>query len=130
MRKMRIGKKPLRLLVLASILSISLTGCSGDSYQAVDLSETKAEVSSVERAAVSIDGTMSGEFVEQTGDAAELNEEETESVEETVSYEDESGQIIVTADMLNVRKTDSTESGIYVQLPQGEILDFTGFNDE
>ena len=31
---------------------------------------------------------------------------------------------------MNVRKTDSTDAGIYVQLPQGEILERTGFNEE
>lgn len=134
MRKRKIGQKPLRLLILAAMMSAVVTGCSGSGYQAVDLSETTGIVNTAEPSTVSIGGITYGETAvkEENGEISDVqNTEETEPMEEeTIAYEEAAGQIIVTADMLNVRKTDSTDAGIYVQLPQGDLLEFTGYNEE
>ena len=134
MRKKKIGQKPLRLLILAAMMSAVVTGCSGSGYQAVDLSETTGIVNTAEPSTVSIGGITYGETAvkEENGEISDVqNTEETEPMEEeTIAYEEAAGQIIVTADMLNVRKTDSTDAGIYVQLPQGDLLEFTGYNEE
>lgn len=125
----KIGQKPLRLLVLAVVMIAVLAGCGSSGYQAAELLDTAASSIQEGPAAVSIGGTAV-----ETGDEDEMSADgedaPDETSEETIAYEEVQDRIIVTADVLNVRKTDSTDAGIYVQLPQGEILERTGFNEE
>lgn len=133
MSGMRIGQKPLRLLVLAAVMVAVLAGCGSSGYQAAELLDTTAASTQEGPTVVSIGGTAIEPGL-VTGDedarSADGEADTDETLEETIVYEEVQDRIIVTADVLNVRKTDSTDAGIYVQLPQGEILERTGFNEE
>lgn len=131
------GTKPLRLLVLAGVLAFALAGCGTSRYETVDLNLQTADGSAEskegteqapEMLSITLgETTVSGPGQNETGSgdgAAGTPEIETSGYQETDDY------IVVTTDALNVRETDSTDSRIFVQLPAGEILHRTGYNEE
>ncbi|MBQ5659799.1 MAG: N-acetylmuramoyl-L-alanine amidase, partial [Lachnospiraceae bacterium] len=54
----------------------------------------------------------------------------SESEEMSPVYQETDDYIIVTADMLNIRAEDRTDARIYIQLPRGEILHRTAYNEQ
>ena len=134
------ARKPLRLLVFGLVMMLLLSGCGASKYEAVDLSvpgssaETAADVqnSAVETAAIEEKPAI---VLGETGVAEQTAEDEavtpvSESEERNMEYQDTDDYVIVTADILNVRAEDNTESRIYAQLPTGEILHRTAYNDQ
>ena len=133
-------RKPLRFLVFGLVMTLLLSGCGASKYEAVDLSvpgssaETAADVqnSAVETAAIEEKPAI---VLGETGVAEQTAEDEavtpvSESEERNMEYQDTDDYVIVTADILNVRAEDNTESRIYAQLPTGEILHRTAYNDQ
>ncbi len=133
-------RKPLRLLVFGLVMTLLLSGCGASKYVAVDLSvpgssaETAADIENpaVQTAAI---GEKPAIVLGETGAAERTAEEEAvtlvlESEERNMEYQDTDDYVIVTADILNVRAEDNTESRIYAQLPTGEILHRTAYNDQ
>ncbi len=133
-------RKPLRLLILVSVLALVLSGCSVSKYEAVDLSmpgssETTANFQNLvpesstareDKPTIRLGETdVKGETAGKEAADAPL---ETEAV--NLEYQKTDDYIIVTADVLNVRAEDNTESRIYVQLPKGEILHRTAYNEQ
>ena len=135
----QVNRKPLRLLILTCVVSLMLSGCGASKYEAVDLSipgnsaeivmdiqEPSAEQAAIEEKPVIRLGET--EANEETG-----NEENAEVLSESedmnLEYQETDDYLIVMTDMLNVRAEDNTESRIYIQLPAGEILHRTAYND-
>ncbi len=135
----QVNRKPLRLLILTGAAIMMLSGCGASKYEAVDLSIPGSSAESVldvqESAADSVSGekpmiklgesdakeeTVSEESVEVPSEPEELN----------LEYQETDDYIIVTADLLNVRAEDRTDARIYIQLPRGEILHRTAYNDQ
>ena len=129
-------RKPLRLLVFGLVMTLLLSGCGASKYEAVDLSvpgssaETAADVqnSAVETAAIEEKPAI---VLGETGAGEQIAEAEavtpvSESEERNMEYQDTDDYVIVTADILNVRAEDNTESRIYAQLPTGDH--FSGEN--
>jgi len=110
-------------------MAVLLGGCGGTAkYQAMDLeAATAARESEAADGETVISMSGSGESLAET-----QKEEETpaETTEETKAYEPADDTVAVTADVLNVRKADSKEAGIYVQLKTGDRLHRTGYNEE
>lgn len=134
------ARKPLRLLVFGLVMMLLLSGCGASKYEAVDLSvpgssaETAADVqnSAVETAAIEEKPAI---VLGETGATEQTAEDEavtpvSESEERNMEYQDTDDYVIVTADILNIRAEDNTESRIYAQLPTGEILHRTAYNDQ
>ena len=105
------NRKLLRLLVLMSMLILLLSGCGASKYESVDL--TVGESAAIE---------------ETVTEMAVMSIDVTEAVVQ--KYLETDDYVIVTADLLNVRVEDNTESRIYVQLPAGEILHRMAYNDQ
>ena len=146
MRTHRTGQKPLRLLLLLAVffmIVLVTSGCTVQKYEAIDLGTTTVEETTAAEV-VSI-GALSG--TAESGESAEgpenrsipESEPETESgesqAEETETdpdtadeYRETEDRVVVTADLLNVRETDSTDARILVQLKSGEALTRTGYN--
>ncbi|MBQ7796688.1 MAG: N-acetylmuramoyl-L-alanine amidase [Lachnospiraceae bacterium] len=131
MSKFRLGEKPLRLLILAAVTVLMLGGCAGRQYEPVEqgaVFETTAAAENTERMAFTI-----GETTEAAvgADQANAGEDTTEASEtEARVYEEVHDWVVVTADVLNVRETDSTDARIYVQLKNGDVLERTGYHEE
>jgi len=130
-RMIQIGKKSLRLLVLTCTAILMLSGCGASKYEAVDLSvpgssaETVTESAAAEKTAIVLGETGAAEETIAT----ETIEPASETEEVNLVYQEADDYIVVVTDMLNVRAEDNTGSRIYVQLPTGEILHRTGYND-
>lgn len=146
MRTHRTGQKPLRLLLLLTVffmIALVTSGCTAQKYEAIDLETTTVEETTAAEV-VSI-GALSG--TAESGESAEelenrsISESESETVsgdsqaEETETdpdtadeYRETEDRVVVTADILNVRETDSTDARILVQLKSGEELTRTGYN--
>ncbi len=137
------GRKPLRLLILAGALALILSGCGASKYESVDLSmpgvgvETVVDannpaqneaVKSTENPAIVLGETTAEETL--ADNPVDADGQETDQEEKNLVYQDTDDYVIVTADVLNVREADNTESRIFVQLPTGEILHRTAYNDE
>ena len=134
------NRKLLRLLVLISMLILLLSGCGASKYEAVDLTvpgsiaetvtaeqDSSAEtVVSGERPTIKLGESASNEEIVQE----ELNRATVETEEARSEYIETDDYVVVTADLLNVRSEDNTESRIYVQLPAGEILHRTAYNNQ
>ena len=135
----QVNRKPLRLLILTGAAILMLSGCGASKYEAVDLSmpgssaESVSDVQNptVESAAEEIPTIRLGESVasEETV-SAETEAALSESEEMSPVYQETDDYIIVTADMLNVRAEDRTDARIYIQLPRGEILHRTAYNEQ
>ena len=146
MRTHRTGQKPLRLLILLTIfflVALVTSGCTAQKYEAIDLETTTAEettaaevvsigalsgsAESGERAAVPENRGIpeSEPETESGGSQAEETETDPDTADEYLETED---RVVVTADLLNVRETDSTDARILVQLKNGEQLSRTGYN--
>jgi len=126
---MRKGKT-LRLLFLFLAMAVILTGCGGTAeYQAMDLEAATAPRSMEDTAGETV--ISMGETMADTDEAAGESENASEeTTEETRKYEPVDEMVAVTADVLNVRKADSQDAGIYVQLKNGDTLHRTGYNEE
>ncbi|MBR5268755.1 MAG: N-acetylmuramoyl-L-alanine amidase [Lachnospiraceae bacterium] len=122
------------------MLILLLSGCGASKYEAVDLT---IPGSMAETVTAESDSTV--EIVETEEKptirlgAAVANEESVqedlakttvESGEVKAEYLETDDYVIVTADLLNVRSEDNTTARIYVQLPAGEILHRTAYNDQ
>ncbi len=148
------GRKPLRLLIFVGLLVLvfALCGCGASKYEAVDLSmpgtsvnggqqevgngasETQSDGADVaagtEKPAIVLGGTASEES------ASAMNETESETMnpefagEESIAYTETDDYVKVIADTLNVREYDNTNSRIYIQLPQGEVLHRIAYNSQ
>lgn len=158
MMKFNVGQKPLRLLLSAASLAVAgvlmagvLTGCSGSKYEAVDLTERAADgvegqaasdgdaaadlagivAGNVSMTMVSLDDRMGNTADGSAGEEhADLPEGAEADEEDGTAYQDVDDWVVVTADVLNVRRTDDTSARIYVQLKTGDVLERTGYNDE
>ena len=134
------NRKPLRLLVLTSMMILLLSGCGASKYEAVDLTVPGSmaenvmleQDSTVETAVTEEKPTI--RLGESVGNEEIVQEDmltaSTGSGEGNAEYLEADDYVIVTADLLNVRSEDNTESRIYVQLPAGEILHRTAYNDQ
>ena len=135
----QVNRKPLRLLILTGAAILMLSGCGASKYEAVDLSMPGSSAESVS----DVQNPTVGSAVEEIptirlGESAASEETvsvETEAVpseQEEMSpvYQETDDYIIVTADMLNVRAEDRTDARIYIQLPRGEILHRTAYNEQ
>ena len=135
----QVNRKPLRLLILTGATILMLSGCGASKYEAVDLSmpgssaESVSDVQNptVESAAEEIPTIRLGESAasEETV-GTETEAVPSESEEMSPVYQETDDYIIVTADMLNVRAEDRTDARIYIQLPRGEILHRTAYNEQ
>ena len=132
-------RKPLRLLILTGAAILMLSGCGASKYEAVDLSMPGSSAESVSDVQNSIVESAVEEIPTiRLGESAASEETvstETEGVpseQEEMSpvYQKTDDYIIVTADMLNVRAEDRTDARIYIQLPRGEILHRTAYNEQ
>lgn len=127
------GTKPLRLLVFAGALTLTLTACGASRYEAVDLELQTADRNaegteqSPEILSITLGETMVSGFDEIERESRDGTAGTPEA--ETFGYQETDDYIVVTTDALNVRETDSTDSRIFVQLPAGEVLHRTGYND-
>ncbi len=133
------NRKPLRLLILTSAVILMLSGCGASKYEAVDLSIPGSSAESIidaqdptaepvvieEKPMIRLGGTDTNEETV----SEETAEVPSESEEVNLEYQETDDYIIVMTDMLNVRAEDNTESRIYIQLPTGEILHRTAYND-
>lgn len=128
------GRKLLRLFLICALGAALLSGCGGmNRYQTMEL-ETEAagrkEASdgAEDRAVITMGGMESEDDSPESG---ESSQEETETPEpETSKYQPVDETVVVTADLLNVRKEDRADARIYVQLKTGEKLHRTGYNEE
>ena len=132
------NRKPLRLLILICAAILMLSGCGASKYEAVDLSvpgNSAEAVAAQDPTAESVAAeAMPSIVLGETGANEETVSEESaaptsEMEEVNLEYQETDDYIIVTADILNVRAEDNTESRIYIQLPTGEILHRTAYND-
>lgn len=159
MMKFDVGQKPLRLLLSAVSVAMAgvlmagvLTGCSGNKYEAVDLTERAADGSDGQAASgsdsekaediasivagnvsmtmVSLDDRMGSAAGDGTDEDSAESPEAAEDTEDTAAYQDVNDRVVVMADVLNVRQADDTSARIYVQLKTGDIIERTGYNDE
>ena len=122
-----LGKKSLRLLVMALVLVFALCGCSGSKYEPVEpLAAVEADVTAAETVAFTIGETDSVKETEELSMEAEILSEASE----TAVYEDVHDWIVVTADVLNVRAQDNTSARIYIQLKTGDVLERIGYHEE
>lgn len=128
----KLGTKPLRLLVLVSVLVCAmaavLCGCGASKYEAVDFSvpEVSEEIPTIVLGDVSESGA--GADSNLLSGISALAANDSEAVE--VSYQETDDYVLVLTDALNVRAKDSTDARIYAQLPAGEILHRIGYNDQ
>ena len=122
-----LGKKSLRLLVMALVLVFALCGCSGGKYAPVEPLATAAVDAAVsETVAFTIGETDSGKETEELSMDTEISSETSEAV----VYEEIHDWIVVTADVLNVRAQDNTSARIYIQLKTGDVLERIGYHEE
>ncbi len=135
----QVNRKPLRLLILTGAAFMMLSGCGASKYEAVDLSVPGSSAEATVYAKDPTEESVVEEIPTIRLGESEANEESvseetetapSESEEMNLEYQDADDYIIVTADMLNVRAEDRTDARIYIQLPQGEILHRTAYNDQ
>lgn len=127
----RLGTKPLRLLICMVMFAMILCGCSSTKYEPVEsytLAENRAAAAETGAAAFTIGETSADSSVQMLDEVD--SSAETMQETETYSYQEVDEWVVVTADALNVRKTDSTDAKIYVQLHKGDLLERTGFHEE
>lgn len=133
MKMMKMGRKLLRLFLPVFAAAFVLCGCGGTArYQALDLNETRSEDAGKEKTVETVismgENTVSAPADDGTSEEEEAPEESTAG--EARAYESVDETVVVTADVLNVRETDSQNARIYVQLKNGDTLHRTGYNEE
>jgi len=135
------NRKPLRLLIFMVLLTMVLSGCGTSKYDAVDLSVPGSKDETVTDSQGATVETVTEEegkpalVLGETGESesdlkSEVTEIPSESEESNLEYRETDDYVIVSTDILNVRAEDNTEARIYIQLPMGEILHRTAYNDQ
>lgn len=130
MREVRTGRKLLRLLFLFAVVAAVCAGCGGTAkYQTMDLEESRAARMAADPAEMTVISMGETKAAGET----EAGNEETEGLEteaETIRYETVDETVVVTADVLNVRASESQSARIYVQLKNGDRLQRIGYSEQ
>lgn len=151
MRRMKAKHRLLRLIFCILLMAMMCSGCASPKYEAVDVtsleesstdgestgSETKAEeskpkmtlsIGKTENAEENLSIGADGETEQENPDAEGADSSEEAEPKDPFTPADE--MIVVTADVLNVRESDSEDSRIYVQLKTGDTLHRTGWTEK
>lgn len=130
MIEVKTGRKLLHLFFLFVFAAAVCAGCGGTAkYQTMDLEESLAARMAADPAEMTV--ISMGET--KAAGEIEAGSEETEGLEteaETIQYETVDETVVVTADVLNVRASESQSARIYVQLKNGDRLQRIGYSEQ